>query len=117
MIKINAPTSVSRGSEYKGVVEIGERELKGARLVEVALCNEITYGGKEANYSCWKMSKKFSPKDARSLFQLPFDFRVEGEAPVTYKGKRLSSKWKLNVNVDVVGAGDRWRRMDVIMLR
>ena len=117
MIKINAPTSITRGGEYKGVVEISEKELKGARSVEVALCNEINYGGKEPNYSCWKISKRFSPTDAKSLFELPFEFHVEGEAPVTYKGKKLASKWKLHVGIEVVGGMDRWKNMDVIMLR
>jgi hypothetical protein len=117
MIKIDAPTSITRGSEYKGVVEIGEKDLMGARSIEVALTNEITYGKEGKNYSCWKMSKKFSPGNARAMFELPFEFHVDGEAPVSYKGKQLSSKWKLHVDINVVGGSDRWRNMDVIMLR
>ena|GEM_PF-3035891 len=117
MIKINAPTSVNRDSELKGVVEIDEKELKGARLVEVKLCNEITYGGEKKNYSCWEMGKKFSPRDARNLFELPFEFHVDGEAPITYKGKQLVSRWKLGVFIDVIGGRDVWKKMDVLVLR
>ncbi len=117
MIKINAPTSVNRNSELKGVVEIGEKELKGARMVEVKLCNEIMYGNEKRNYSCWEMGKKYSPGDARSLFELPFEFHVDGEAPITYKGKQLVSRWKLGVFINVIGARDRWKKMDVLVMR
>jgi len=117
MIKINAPTSVNRDSELKGVVQIDEKELKGARVVEVKLSNELTYGKEKKNYSCWEMGKKFSTRDARSLFELPFEFHLEGEAPITYKGKQLVSRWKLGVFIDVIGAKDRWKKMDVLVMR
>ena len=111
------PDKMFYRSLEKGVVQIDEKDLQGARVVEVKLCNELNYGKDGKNYSCWEMGKKFSPRDARNLFELPFEFHVDGEAPITYKGKQLTSRWKLGVFIDVIGAKDRWRKMDVIVLR
>ena len=49
MLKISAPKSVSRGGEFKGIIEVTENELKNARTVEVILHNTITYGKTKEN--------------------------------------------------------------------
>jgi hypothetical protein len=117
MMRINAPKSASRGGVLKGLVEVGEPELMSAREVQVALCNSITYGKGNGNHSSWEMKKCFPADEARSLFELPFEFHISGKAPITYRGKKIRSRWELRLKVDVAGGLDPEVRSEVIVLR
>jgi sporulation-control protein spo0M len=117
MMKINAPKSVARGEVLKGIIEIGEAELKGAREVEIGFCSRITYGAGSRNYSSWEIKKTFSAEEARSLFELAFEFNVPRKAPITYSGKKVKSSWALKMKVDVAAGLDKEKEAEVIVLR
>ncbi len=117
MIKINAPKSVTRGDVLKGIIEISESEVNSARDVTIGLYNNITYSGRMENYSSWETTKSFSAEEARVLFELPFEFHVSRGAPITYRGKKIRSRWELRLKVDVAGGLDKEEKAEVIVLR
>lgn len=117
MLRIDAPRTVVRGNVLKGVVELGANEIKPARSMEIVLYNVLTYGKNKCNHSCWEMKKKFSMQEAHSLFELPFEFIISKNAPITYSGKHLSSKWKLALRVDIIGGPDNAKEAEVVVLR
>ena len=117
MIKINVPKHVNRGNELKGAIEITEDEVKSARNIDVVLYNMLKFDGKKENHSSWEIKRIFSPNDVRKLFELPFEFAIDSFAPITYQGKKLSSKWKLAVRIDVIGGLDKEKKTEIIVLR
>lgn len=117
MMRIDSPRTVVRGNELKGVVELGGDEIKSARSMEIVLYNILTYGKDKCNHSCWEMKKKFSMREAHALFELPFEFIISKNAPITYSGKHLSSKWKLALKVDAIGSPDKAKEAEIIVLR
>jgi hypothetical protein len=117
MIVIDAPKSVARGEVLKGLVEVNKSELDSARMLEIGLYNSIKYGRLRGNYSSWEMKKTFSAQEARNLFELPFEFLVDKRAPITYRGKKIRSRWELRAKVDVAGGLDKEKRAEIIILR
>jgi hypothetical protein len=117
MMTIKAPGTVKRGDALKGVAEIDDGELDDARKVEIVLYNILTFGEGKKNYSAWEMKKSFSAKDAKALFELPFEFAVDGGAPVTYRGRQLLSKWRLALRVDIAGKLDNRTEREIVVMR
>ena len=117
MMDIKVPGTVKRGEVLKGIVEVSDDELGSARRLEVVLYNILKFGKEKDNFSAWEIKKIFSPKDAKSLFELPFEFAIDEGAPVTYRGKELSSKWKVAVRVNVKAALDRKKEREIVVMR
>lgn len=117
MMKISAPKSVARGEELRGTAEIGKNDLKAARTVEIVLYNILTYGKGKRNYSAWETRKIFGPREARGMFELPFEFEVDKRAPVTYTGRQIASRWRIKLKVDVIGAPDKEEESEIIVFR
>ena len=118
MIQILSPKSITRGQDFKGLLEVKPEELEGARALEIIFYNSITFGReKKKNYSSWEYRKRVSASEAREKKEVPFEFPVEAFAPITYSGKSISSKWKIKVKVDIPNALDREFEQEVTVFR
>jgi hypothetical protein len=117
MVQILSPKSITRGQDFKGLLEVKVEELKGARALEIMFYNSITFGREKKNYSAWKFKKRVSAEEAREKKEIPFEFPVEAFAPITYSGKSINSKWRIKVKVDMPNALDREIEQEVTVFR
>ncbi len=115
MIIIQVPEKLKRGGVLKGKVIIELDKEVNARSVSVSFDNELSYSNPcTKNFSGWSFSNTVQHFDTglRSI-TIPFEFNIPGEAPPTYTGRSLISRWKVNVKIDLPLARDIHAAKDV----
>ncbi len=117
MIQILSPKSVTRGQDFKGLLEVKPGEMDGARALEIIFYNSITFAKGKKNFSSWEFKKRVSASEAKEKKEVPFEFPVQEFAPITYSGKSISSKWKIKVKVDIPNAFDTEFEQEVVVFR
>lgn len=117
MIRILSPKSVTRGQDFKGVLEIRPDELEGAKSVEIIFYNSITFGRDGRNYSSWEFRKSVPSNEFVEKKEVPFEFPLKDFAPITYSGKSLTSKWRIKVKMDIPGIPDKEIEQEITVFR
>jgi hypothetical protein len=117
MIEIQAPGIIKRGEVLRGKAIIKFEKELNARSVSVSFDNEISYSNPcTDNLSRWSISNPGQLFDISSKplnITIPFEFSIPKEVPPSYKGSSLTSRWKIDVKIDIPMALDIHAEMNV----
>lgn len=110
MIDIQIPEKTRRGELLKGKIIISLEKEVNCRNLFVSFDNILTYHNTcVSDFSGWNImnSQAFPAKIERLRNAIiPVEFRIPENAPPTYTGKALNSRWQVNVKIDIPLAKD-----------
>lgn len=118
MVDFSVPSEVKRGEKISGSVYVKTEEIGRARKIVLYFENRIQYPNPcKNNFSSWGYTKEFPSKDAKINGNLPFEYVVPVNAPPTYNGQALKSKWFVKVKIDIPFWFDKNIEKEVVVKR
>jgi hypothetical protein len=105
MIDIQIPSKVRRGEPLKGNIAISLEKEVNCRNLFISFDNVLTYHNPcVRDFSGWSIqnSRVSSGKSERLCNAIiPVEFRIPENAPPSYVGKALNSRWMVKVKLDI----------------
>jgi len=101
MVEINYPPSVKRGESVAVSVRLNQDDVKGARAISLCLLHELKYPNPcRDNFSYFSEEKKFEADKAANGI-LEATFQIPAKAPPSANYGQLTSRWVVDVKMDI----------------
>ncbi len=119
MVEFSVPSEVKLGETISGAVHIKPEEIGRAKEIVLYFENRIEYPNPcTKNFSKWgRCEKSFPSNEAKVNGNLTFEYTIPKNAPQTYNGQALRSRWFVKVKIDIPFWFDKNIEKEVIVKR